>query len=69
MDESGAAYNKQFGKSTAEVVNSTFLLLSTLVLNLSFSISKPCLRQAANRYRQAVFRCTKGLLSYCTFPH
>jgi hypothetical protein len=49
MDESGAAYNKQFGKSTAEVVNSTFLLLSTLVLNLSFSISKPCLRQAANR--------------------
>ena len=42
--------NKQFGKSTAEVVNSTFLLLSTLVLNLSFSISKPCLRQAANRY-------------------
>ncbi|HNV81423.1 MAG: hypothetical protein WBI34_05395 [Tenuifilaceae bacterium] len=40
-------YNKQFGKSTADVVNSTFVLLSTLVLNLNFSISKPCLRQAA----------------------
>jgi hypothetical protein len=48
-----AATNKQFGKSTAEVLNSTFGILSTFVVNLNRRFPISCLRQAAGRCRQA----------------
>ena len=43
-------YNKQFGKSTAEVLNSTFGILFDFSAKLNISFPKPCLRQAAGRY-------------------
>jgi len=45
----------------------SFVVGSSAVLRLNFCAKNPPLRQAANRYRLVAFRCTQGLLSFCTF--
>ena len=44
-----------------------FVLKQTAVHLLNICAKNPPLRQYPSRYRLAAFRCTHGLLSFCTF--
>jgi len=62
-------YNTVLPKWRQKCYYETVVQGSTAVIILNICANNPPLRQYPKRYRQAVFRCTKGLLSYCTFPH
>ena len=71
------AYNKRFCASRGWQPNLCIgILLNICILAVRYAeiTAKradeppiPCQRKASNRYRLAAFRCTHGLLSFCTF--
>ena len=60
-------YNKVLAKKGLTEVIEQLCFYQLLCIYSADGFQMPLLRQYPNRYRLAAFRCTHGLLSFCTF--